>query len=203
MDKLDRLVTEHLVERLFEPERLAAMLNSLAARRSEKAESVNSRIMALQREVADAEDRLKRLYRLVEDGVTDLDEVLKDRLNSLKADRDRAKAALGVAKSHVSPTMRIDPALIEWFGRSMRERFTTGSVPFRKAYLQSLIEVVEVDDHRIRIKGSKDVLERAVLAGQAAESGSQMSTRWRARQIRTCDLCLRRAALYPAELRAR
>jgi hypothetical protein len=25
-----------------------------------------------------------------------------------------------------------------------------------------------VDDHRIRIKGSKDVLERAVLAGQAA-----------------------------------
>jgi hypothetical protein len=33
-----------------------------------------------------------------------------------------------------------------------------------------------VDDHRIRIKGSKDVLERAVLAGQAAsEPGSQMS----------------------------
>jgi len=65
----------------------------------------------------------------------------------------------------------------------MREKFTTGSVPFRKAYLQSLIEVVEVDDHRIRIKGSKDVLERAVLAGEAAgEFGSQMSTRWRARR---------------------
>jgi hypothetical protein len=65
----------------------------------------------------------------------------------------------------------------------MREKFTTGSVPFRKAYLLSLIEVVEVDDHRIRIKASKDVLERAVLAGEAArESGSQMSTRWRARR---------------------
>jgi hypothetical protein len=66
MDELDGLVIGHLVERLFEPERLAAMLNSLAARRAERAESVNSRIMALQREVADAEDRLKRLYRLVE-----------------------------------------------------------------------------------------------------------------------------------------
>ena len=55
-----------------------------------------------------------------------------------------------------------DPALIERFGRGMREKFTTGSVPFRKAYLQSLIEVVEVDDHRIRIKASKGVLERAV-----------------------------------------
>ena len=64
----------------------------------------------------------------------------------------------------------------------MREKFTAGSVPFRKAYLQSIIDVVEVDDHQIRIKGSRDVLERAVLAGQAAESGSQMSTRWRARQ---------------------
>jgi site-specific DNA recombinase len=39
----------------------------------------------------------------------------------------------------------------------MREKFTTGSVPFRKTYLQSLIDVVEVDDHQIRIKGSKDV----------------------------------------------
>src|SRR5215471_4104845 len=58
MDKLDALVTEHLVEGLFEPERLAAMLESLAARRVERAESVNGRILALQREVADTEDRL-------------------------------------------------------------------------------------------------------------------------------------------------
>src|SRR5262245_19455020 len=132
-------------------------------------------------EVADAEDRLKRLYQLVEEGVTDLDDVLKDRFDSLKAGRDRAKAALETAQLNIAPAIRIDPALIERFGRSMREKFTAGSVPFRKAYLQSLIDVVEVDDDRIRIKGNKDVLERAVLAGQAAdESGSQMSTRWRA-----------------------
>jgi site-specific DNA recombinase len=182
MDKLDGLVTDHLVERLFEPGRLGAILNSLMARRAERAESVNGRIMVLQREVVDAEDRLKRLYRLIEDGVTDLDDVLKDRLNSLKGDRDRATAALAVVKSHVSPAIRLDPALIERFGRSMREKFTSGSVPFRKAYLQALIEVIEVDDRWIRIKGNKDVLERAVLSGQAAEFGSQMSTGWRARQ---------------------
>jgi DNA invertase Pin-like site-specific DNA recombinase len=183
MDKLDGLVTGHLVEQLFQPERLAAILGSLTARRAEKAESVNRRIMALQREVTDAEDKLKRLYRLVEDGVTDLDDVLKDRLNNLKAERDRAKAALEAAKYQIAPGIRIDPALIERFGRSMREKFTTGSVPFRKAYLQSLIDTVEVDDHHIRINGSKEVLERAVLAGQTAgEPGSQMSTRWRARQ---------------------
>ena len=183
MDKLDALVTEHLVERLFQPERLAAILGALTARRAEKAVSVSRRIVALQREVSDADDKLKRVSRLVEDGMTDLDDVLNDRLNDLKAERDRAKAALEAAKSQIAPAIRIDPALIERFGRTMREKFTSGSVPFRKAYLQSLIAIVEVNDHHIRIKGSKEVLERAVLAGQVAnEPGSQMSTRWRARK---------------------
>ena len=76
--------------------------------------------MALQREVTSAEDKLKRLYRLVEDGLTDLDEVLKDRLSTLKADRDRAQAALERAREHLAPQIQIDPALIERFGRMMQ-----------------------------------------------------------------------------------
>jgi len=183
MDRLDNLVTDHLKERLFQPERLAQLLGALAARRAEKAQSVSGRIMALQREIADSEDKLKRLYRLVEDGLTEMDEVLKDRLNALKAERDRTKAALDRAKEQASPAIRIDPGLIEQFGRTMRENFSTGPVPFRKAYLQALVDEIEVDDKRIRIKGSKDVLEKAVLAAQSGQSGcSQMSTRWRARR---------------------
>src|ERR1700722_20105703 len=178
MDKLDTLITDHLMERLFKPDRLAAILGSLASRRAKKVESLSGRLMALQQEATDADEKLKRLYRLVEDGLTDLDEVLKDRLNTLKADRDRAKAALEQAKEHLAPQIRIDPALIENFGRTMRENFSTGSVPFRRAYLQALINVIEVDDHHVRIKGSKDLLEKAVLANQNGPSGcSQMSTR--------------------------
>jgi site-specific DNA recombinase len=65
----------------------------------------------------------------------------------------------------------------------MREAFTNGSVPFRKAYLQSLIDVVEVGDHTIRIKGSKDVLEKAVLASRDDRTScSETSTGWRARR---------------------
>ena len=64
----------------------------------------------------------------------------------------------------------------------MRENFTSGSIPLRKAYLQPLIDVIEVDDTQIRIKGSKDVLERAVLASRSGTMpGSQMSTGWRTR----------------------
>jgi len=133
MDKLDTLVTDHLVERLFKPERLTEILKSLSVRRAEKSESLNRRKIALQREVTDAEEKLKRLYRLVEDGLTDLDEVLKDRLNSLKADRDRARAALERAKEQSASQIEIDPALLRRFGRTMREHFTTGSRYRRKS----------------------------------------------------------------------
>ncbi len=190
MDRLDGLVMDGLVERLLHPERLAVMLSSLKARRAEKAESENKRIMALQREVTDAEDRLKRLYRLVEDGVTDLDDLLKGRLDRLKADRDRARSALEATKTSQGAKIHIDPALIETFGRTMRENLTTGSTPFRKAYLRSLIDVIEVDDAQVSIKG-KDVLEKAVVASrQGAEPRSQMSTKWRTRH--DSNLCLRR-----------
>jgi site-specific DNA recombinase len=183
MEKLDHLVTKNLMERLFKPERLAAMLTSLSARRAEKTESLNQRLISLQRAATDADDKLKRLYRLVEDGLTEVDEVLKDRLNALKADRDRAKDALERAKEHAAAPIRIDPALIERFGRAMCENFSSGSVPFRKAYLQSFINVIEIDDHQVRIKGSKDLLEKAVLASQQSHSQcSQMSTKWRARR---------------------
>ncbi len=37
----------------------------------------------------------------------------------------------------------------------MRENFTSGSVPFRKAYLQSFIDVIEVDDAQLRAMEAK------------------------------------------------
>src|ERR1700730_814300 len=191
MQKLDALVTGHLMERLFKPERVAAILASLSSARVERGAAINTRILGLQREVGDAEDKLKRLYRLVEDGLTDLDEVLKERLNTVKGDRDRATAALERAKEQAAPHIQIDPALIERFGRTMRANFTAGSVPFRKAYLRSLIDVIEVDDRQVRIKGTKEVLEKAVLASQHRESWcSQTSTRWRS--LGDSNPCFRR-----------
>ena len=109
--------------------------------------------------------------------MTDLDDVLRYRLATLKAERDRARAALERAKEQSVSPIQVDPALVERFSRIMKENFTTGSMPFRKSYLQSLISTIEIDDDEIRIKGSKDLLEKAVLASQSGPSKcSQMST---------------------------
>ena len=179
MDKLDRLVTEHVAERILLPERLEALLQSVADRRMKADAEVQGRIEDLRREAEATEDKLRRLYELVEDGLTDLDDMLKERITALKSDRDRAKSALeritnrGVAG-------RLDPDRIARFGQLMRTNITEGTVPFRKAYLRSLIDAVEVDDHVIRIHGSKTVLERAVRADQATHPGVRGFVRkWR------------------------
>jgi site-specific DNA recombinase len=137
----------------------------------------------LQSEVTGADERLNRLYKLVEDGLTEVDNVLRHRLDALKSTRDHARAALERAKSHASGAIAIDPALIESFGRLMRQNLTGGSIPFRKAYLQSVVDLIEVDDTQIRINCGKDILEKAVLASRnGSPDSSQMSTRWRARR---------------------
>jgi len=52
----------------------------------------------------------------------------------------------------------------------MRANLTSGTIPFRKAYLQAVVSAVEVDDLLIRVKGHKDKLERAILAGPGNNS---------------------------------
>jgi site-specific DNA recombinase len=180
MDKLDALVTDHLADRLLEPQRLAEMLTSLAGRRAMKAATVNARITALEREAHEANERLRRLYKLVEDGVAEMDNLLKDRITALKADRDGAQAALDRAKSGVRPAVDISPIVVERFGSTMREKLASGEVPFRKAYLGAIVDRVEVDDREIRIVGRKDVLEQAVLANGGPVSGVRSFVRkWR------------------------
>ncbi|KAB2914148.1 MAG: recombinase family protein [Hyphomicrobiaceae bacterium] len=183
MDKLDTLVTTHLADRLLKPERLTAMLASLASRRAAKAAAVDERLGILEKEAHEANGRLRRLYKLVEDGATDMDEILKGRITAVKADRDRAQAALDRAKSGLRLAVDIRPIVVERFGQMMREKLTGGEVSFRKAYLGSIVDRVEVDDCEIRIVGRKDVLEQAVLANGGPVPGVRSFVRkWRTRQ---------------------
>jgi hypothetical protein len=99
MDKLDGIVTSQLIDRLLEPQRLSAMLASLASNRAIKASAVDTRITALEREAHEADERLRRVYKAMEDGIAEMDDILRDRITALKADRDREHGALARARS--------------------------------------------------------------------------------------------------------
>ncbi len=94
MDTLDLLVTDRPAAELLQPDRLRATLASLWSQLAEKAMEVDSRVAALRREIEVREDKLKRLYWMVEERVTDLDDILKGWVAALKLEWDRAKAAL-------------------------------------------------------------------------------------------------------------
>ena len=181
MDKLDAVVTTQVIERLLEPERLAGTLSALSDRLAAKAADFAQRIGALQEQVAATEDRLRRLYRLVEDGNAEADDLLRERMASIRAERDVAKAALERAVSGRVPTIALDRGKLMRFRQLMSERLTTGDVPFRRAQLASFLDRIEIDDREIRIVGRKDVLEQAVIDGGTASSGVRSFVRsWRA-----------------------
>lgn len=181
MEKLDHLVTRHVAERVLMPERLEALLQSVVDRRVKADAEVQARIDELSRERTTAEDKLRRLYQLVADGIAEPDDMLKEQIAKLKAERDRAHSALERIENQGAAASRLDPDKLARFGQLMRSNITEGEVPFRKAYLRSLIDAVEVDQHVVRIHGSRTVLERAVLADRATQPGVRGFVRkWRA-----------------------
>lgn len=101
---------------------------------------------------------------------------------ALRAKRDLAKAALARMREAGPSPSEIGPELIERFGRLMREKVSSGEVPFRKAWLQAIVDRIEVGADMIRIIGDKESLETALTgADGTAVHGVRSSVRkWRA-----------------------
>ena len=179
---LDDIVLTNLKTRVLAPDRLADLLKSLIERQAAKSESADQRLITLQKELTDVDERLRRLYRSIEDGIVELDEILRERTTALKSQRERAKAALDHARAQCSTAAAIDAGKIDAFARLMTEKLDAGDTNTRKAYIRSIIDAVEVDDRAIRIVGSKDILQAAV-AGKQTENGNVRGfvRKWRAR----------------------
>jgi hypothetical protein len=93
MEKLDRVVADHIEHRLLQPKRLEEILSSVRDRREERAERRTAHIAELRKRAAEADAKLKRLHDAIENGIADLsDPMLKDRIAELKVIRDQARA---------------------------------------------------------------------------------------------------------------
>jgi site-specific DNA recombinase len=78
---------------------------------------------------------------------------------------------------------RVSATAVERFAQAMRTRLSTDEIPFRKAYIRSIVDRIEVDDRCIRIMGRKGVLEQAVLAEGGIRPGVHtIVPSWRPRE---------------------
>jgi site-specific DNA recombinase len=141
------------------------------------------RLVTLQREVADCDERPRRLYRSIEDGIIELDDILRERTATLKSECECAKAALDRALAQCGTVTTIDLDKTDAFARLMTEKLDTGDTSAGKTHIHSIVDAIEVDDQAIRIIGSKDLLQ-AVIAGKQIENGVDRGfvRKWRARK---------------------
>jgi site-specific DNA recombinase len=188
MEKLDRLVAEHIEQRLLQPKRLEEILSAVLHRRKERAERRTTHVAELRKRAAEADAKLKRLYDAIENGIADVsDPMLKARVTELKAIRDQARAdaerAAG-ALDRLGPS--ITPQALKTFASHARRRMRTESGGYLRDHLRALAQRVEVDTKEVRIMGSKSVLLRTLVAASSAKSATigvpSFVPKWRARR---------------------
>lgn len=77
------------------------------------------------------------------------------------------------------PVTEVPPEMIERFGQATHETIVNGEIPFRKAYLPSVIDRIEVDDHVV--VGNTATLEQVVAGKCVPAAGVHCLIRnWRA-----------------------
>jgi site-specific DNA recombinase len=87
-------------------------------RQSASDENRTARLGTLKAKLAEAENRLGRLYAAMESGVALTDQALKDRVAIVKTERDSARTAYGRALAESSPRSRITPDKITTSSKS-------------------------------------------------------------------------------------
>jgi len=170
MARLDKLTTDAGKEQLPNPERLAVILTSLANRQNGKNKAVDDRRDTLAKELKEKDEKLKRLYSTIENGIVEIDDQLKIRITELKTEREIVQISIERIAQQASSRVQITPERIEAFSKLMNEKLETGDVQAQKAYLRSVISVIEVDDGSVRILGEKTQLA-AALSGQNGRTG--------------------------------
>jgi site-specific DNA recombinase len=188
MEKLEMLVADHIERRLLQPSRLETILSSVLDRREGRFERQATHIAELRKRATEADAELKRLYDAIENGVTDLSDVmLKDRITELTAIRAQARADTERAEGAIE---RLGPNItaqsVKVFARTARKRMRTEAGGYRRDYLRALAQRVEVDARELRIMGSKSELLRTLVAASSAKTAGfgvpSSVPKWRARR---------------------
>lgn len=186
MDKVDAIVLEQVTNRVLEPSRLQTLMSELRQRIQSGKDSRNDRVAELERQLKANEDRRNRLLDAIEQGIAELDETTKGRLQNLKTAREAL--LIQIAETRIAPLPAaieyLKPSQVDLFGKALRSKLLAKDSALAKGYLNLLVGEIVVKDDKAIIKGSYTALAHAMSQMKMGTS-NQVPTfisDWRARR---------------------
>jgi site-specific DNA recombinase len=167
MDRLDNAILTLLSERIFHPDRLAALLAENAKRASATQRGARERLRQVRQAMGDTDAAITRLIGLVERGLmTPDDPDLAPRLAQLRLRRNEFVADIKRAEGLGSGTStKLDPKALAKLCAAMKQRFVEGPPELRQAYMRLFLDKAELDGDRVMVRGSKALLTKFADAG--------------------------------------
>jgi site-specific DNA recombinase len=186
MDKLDGLVLEQMAASLFATDRLMVLLQEYLDRSEEAQAGRREKLRQLKIEITEIDGRLRKLLAIVESGVMQPDDpILAERVAQIRLHRQETVERAEMLERELRlPGNQLSADKIAACGTLLREQLQNGDPAFRKAYLNLLIDQVEVDDSEVRIRGPKSALAAAASGKLPKPSDGVPSfvREWRARR---------------------
>lgn len=181
MDETDKIVLDAVLTDLINHRRLSEVFQELTEQKDKRDAQLRESLAKHETDLNDRKIRLRRLLKLVEDGVMESsDPALADRLQRLRGQRDVAEMAVRTARAELGPKQELSAEQISNFIAVMQQRLTCDEVRSRQAYLRAIIDEIEIGDKEIRIRGRKDHLKHAVGSQKKLPSGVPTFVRkWR------------------------
>ena len=185
MDQLDDLVLDQLESRLFQADRLEAILEDVLDRTRWSMDDSKSRTRHLNKQEREINTKLERLYDALAEGTVTQTDAFRHKVATLESQRD------GIVQSKSQLTNRsslsteiLAKTNLQKFSNAMRSKLRAEGPAFRKAYLRLFVDEVTVSASEIRIKGPKFALATAIASKQITSQNGVPSfdREWWARQ---------------------
>jgi len=176
MERLDKIVLDVLIDRTLAPSRLDELISPLFERSLDRERTVQNRIKQLKSDKREMKKQLDALWRQIATEDLRLDASLKTYIGKMQNKYENIlRAITRLEYQNDMPLGKFTAKSMSNFSNALRDRLKAkGQTHFRRSYVRSLINRIDVDQEKIEISGSNAVL--AGLASSYNQSGRLVPT---------------------------
>ncbi len=172
MEQVDNAVITALEKRLFQPDRLKALLAAMLDASDAADADRRKRLAVLRTEETEVNKAIRALFMMVESGATAPDDpILKERLATLKLRLSSIGGEVVALERQIgAKSGRITPEKLERFAAAMREKLRDADdQQVRRRYVRAFVGEVVMSREQLIIRGPSRALELAAAGDMPAD----------------------------------